>query len=137
LDIVRLRFGKKQSRAAAAVELAIVAPLLFTILFGIIEFGWMFTIKNTMVNAAREGARVGALQSSEYADIVARVDALMTPLGLTAPVTYSIVEATDENPFVSVTLTVPQADVSLVGNFFADYLTGDIRGTASMRKEGF
>jgi len=133
---VRLRFGKKQSRAAAAVELAIVAPLLFTILFGIIEFGWMFTIKNTMVNAAREGARTGALQSSEYADIVARVDTLMLPLGLSAPVTYTIIEATDADPFVSVTLTVPQADVSLVGNFFADYLTGNIVGTASMRKEG-
>ncbi len=133
---MRLRFGKKQSRAAAAVELAIVAPLLFTILFGIIEFGWMFTIKNTMVNAAREGARTGALQSSEYADIVARVDTLMLPLGLSAPVTYTIIEATDADPFVSVTLTVPQADVSLVGNFFADYLTGNIVGTASMRKEG-
>ena len=133
---MRRRFGKKQNRAVAAVELAIVAPLLFTILFGIIEFGWMFSVKNTMINAAREGARMGALQSSDYNDIVTRIDDMMAPLGLNASVTYNIVVATDENPFVTVTLSVPQADVSIVGNFFAEYLTGDITATASMRKEG-
>lgn len=133
---MRRLLRSKPRRGVAAVELALVAPLLFTILFGIIEFGWMFSVKNTMINAAREGARVGALQSSDYSDIVARVDAMIAPLGLNANVTYDIVEATDQNPYVTVTLSVPQSDVSIVGQFFAEYLTGDITATASMRKEG-
>lgn len=131
--------GKKpwHLRGAAAVELAVIAPVLFTILFGIIEFGWMFAVKNSMVNAAREGARLGALQGSDYDDIVERVDSALAPLGLDAEVTYNIVEATVEDPFVRVTLRVPQSEVSLIGNFFAHLFAGrQIEATASMRKEG-
>ncbi|RMF84697.1 MAG: pilus assembly protein [Planctomycetota bacterium] len=115
--------------------MAVVTPLLMTMLFGIIEFGWMFTVKNTMVNAAREGARVGALQGSEYADIYGRVVELLQPMGLDNKVTITIVDGTQENPVVRVDLSVPQADVSLVGNFFG-MVTGNIEATASMREEG-
>ncbi|MFQ5806855.1 MAG: TadE/TadG family type IV pilus assembly protein, partial [Phycisphaerae bacterium] len=33
--------GKRMRRGVVAVELAIVLPLLFSLLFGIIEFGWV------------------------------------------------------------------------------------------------
>lgn len=42
---------------AAAVEFALVASLLFVILFGIINFGIVFSQQLTLNNAAREGAR--------------------------------------------------------------------------------
>lgn len=41
------------------LEAAIVLPLLFMFLFGIIEFGRVFNMYQTMTNAAREGARFG------------------------------------------------------------------------------
>lgn len=129
------RSRKKRKNGVVAVEMAIVAPLLFTLLFGIIEFGWLFTVKNTMVNAAREGARVGALQGTGFADMNARVIQYLQPTGLDTKVSINIVEATPASPIVSVTLSVPQADVSLVGNFFG-VVTGNINATASMRKEG-
>lgn len=130
------RLGGMRRRAAAAVEMAVVTPFLITMIFGIIEFGWMFTVKNTMLNAVREGARVGALQGSTYSDIQTRIDQFLTPLSLNGSVTYSIVEATDDDPIVSVSLSIPQAQVSIVGNYFNWLLTGDITATASMRKEG-
>ena len=39
------------------VEFALVAPLLFLLLFGILEFGVAVWRYNTVANAAREGAR--------------------------------------------------------------------------------
>ncbi len=134
--MVSKRLGNMRRRAAAAVEMAVVTPLLLTMVFGIIEFGWMFTVKNTMLNAVREGARVGALQGSTYSDIQTRIDQFLTPLSLNGSVNYTIVEATEDDPIVSVSLSVPQAQVSIVGNYFNWLLTGDITATASMRKEG-
>jgi Flp pilus assembly protein TadG len=49
-----------EERGAAAVEFAIIAPLLFMLVFGIIEFGLAWSQKNVYVGAAREGARYAA-----------------------------------------------------------------------------
>lgn len=48
---------------AAAVEFAIVATLFFMLVFGIIDFGFAFHSWNNTANAAREGARRGAVIS--------------------------------------------------------------------------
>ena len=48
--------GKK---GVAAVEFAIVLPLLVLMVFGIIEFSILFYNKAMITNAGREGARVG------------------------------------------------------------------------------
>jgi hypothetical protein len=117
------------------VELAIVSPLLFALLFGIIEFGWVFTAQHTMVNAAREGARVGVLQSSTMDEVEAAIRAFLTPMNLQDKVTIEIAEATFDDPFFRVRLTAPREQVSLVGNFFG-FTGGTLEGAAEMRKEG-
>jgi hypothetical protein len=127
--------GKKQRRGAATVELAVVSPILFAMLFGIIEFGWVFTAQHTMVNAAREGARIGALQGSTVADIEARVQEMLTPLGLESKCAISILEATPSDPFVVVDVTVPREQISLLGDFFG-FTGGMLHGRATMRREG-
>lgn len=48
-------------RGAAAVEFALVAPLLILLVFGIIEFGRVWSARNVYISAAREGARVAAV----------------------------------------------------------------------------
>ncbi len=57
----RLAAVPRRERAAAAVEMAIVLPLLLLIVGGIIDFGRFFYTQNIVVNAAREGARSRAL----------------------------------------------------------------------------
>ena len=47
------------NRGVAIVEFAIIAPLLFTLIFGIIEFGFYLYNQEMLTNAAREGARAG------------------------------------------------------------------------------
>jgi Flp pilus assembly protein TadG len=46
-------------KGAAMVELAIILPILFVVLFGIIEFGLILYDKALITNASREGARQG------------------------------------------------------------------------------
>jgi Flp pilus assembly protein TadG len=60
IRIMARRFVSEQ-RAASMIEFAIVAPLLFLLVFGIIDFGRAFFLYNNLTNAARDGARVGAV----------------------------------------------------------------------------
>ncbi|HET6665119.1 MAG TPA: TadE family protein, partial [Acidimicrobiales bacterium] len=53
------------------MEAAIVAPFLFLLIFGIIEFGWVFYQYQDVRQGAREGARIAAVdESSNGAAIV-------------------------------------------------------------------
>lgn len=127
----------RRERAAAIVEFAVVLPLLLTILFGIIEYGWVFMVRQTLQSAAREGCRLAVLQTvtEPYTDVTNRVNDVMAPTGLT---TYDIAmtHSTAESPLETVTVSIPYTDVSLMGGFFGEH-SFDIAGTCSMRKEGW
>jgi Flp pilus assembly protein TadG len=67
----------KQDRGAAAVEFAIMLPLLLLIVFGIIDFGRALNAQVTLTQAAREGARLDALSQP---NVVSRTQAAATGL---------------------------------------------------------
>ena len=121
-------------RGVAVVELAVVLPLLLTIVFGIIEFGWVFMIRETLTSASREGCRVAVLQGSTTTDIIDQVNTSMSPVGLSGWSTQ-IIRSTAANPNEAVTVRIPYANVSLLGGFFGstDFNLG---ATTTMRKEG-
>jgi Flp pilus assembly protein TadG len=76
------RLTRTRERAGTAtVEFALVLPLLMALLFGIIEFGFLFKDQLTLQQAAREGSRtaaVGRLCSEVNARIVASASTLTT-----------------------------------------------------------
>jgi Flp pilus assembly protein TadG len=51
-------------RGAAAVEFALVLPILLLVVFGIIDFGRAYNAQITLTQAAREGVRLAALGQS-------------------------------------------------------------------------
>jgi Flp pilus assembly protein TadG len=53
----------KDEKGGSLIEFAIISPLLFVILFGIIEFGILLYDKAMITNASREGARLGIVYS--------------------------------------------------------------------------
>ena len=123
-------------KGAAAVELAVVLPLLLTIVFGIIEFGWIFMVRETLTNSSREGCRVAVLQGSTQQDITDRVAASMAGAGLTG-YSVDITSSTPGNPTETVTVKIPYADVSLLaGYFFGGSTDFNLSATTVMRKEG-
>ena len=126
--------GRKRCLAGATVEMAVVLPLLLTMVFGIIEYGWVFTVKQALTTAAREGARVAALPGSTVEDVEQRVSEYLTPLGLTTYQTQ-LTRAVPADPTETLELTLEYEDVTLLGGFFGN-TNFDLHARCSMRKEG-
>lgn len=51
--------GLRGEHGAIAVEFAILLPVLMLLIFGIIDFGHAWYMKQIIINASREGARYG------------------------------------------------------------------------------
>lgn len=56
---------RERSEGAAAVEFAVILPILLLILGGIIDFGLMFNAQIAVTHAGREGVRVEAIGSGD------------------------------------------------------------------------
>ena len=62
----RARRGRRgRSRGQALVEFALVVPIFLLVLCGILDFGFMLFNRMTVINAAREGARVAAMTADD------------------------------------------------------------------------
>jgi len=59
--VSRYRGGWGDERGLALVEFALVVPLVFSLLFGVIEFGTVYGDKIALRQGVREGARQGAV----------------------------------------------------------------------------
>lgn len=55
----------RNDRGAAAVEFALVVPILLTLVFGIVDFGLAINRYAVVNNAAREGVREASLGATE------------------------------------------------------------------------
>ncbi|GIM67677.1 hypothetical protein Pve01_89490 [Planomonospora venezuelensis] len=53
----------RTDRGAAAVEFALIVPILFVLLFGIIDYGAVFSDSVSMRQGVREAARAGVVSS--------------------------------------------------------------------------
>jgi Flp pilus assembly protein TadG len=78
---------RSTERGQAVIELALTLPLLLVVVFGIIDFGFMFQRYESVTNAAREGARLGILTSAGYTATEAQNRAIsyLTASGLNGP----------------------------------------------------
>jgi Flp pilus assembly protein TadG len=63
------RLFRRYRRAAAAVEFAIVAPVFFLLVMGMIEYGRMVMVQQVITNASREGARRAVLDGATTAEV--------------------------------------------------------------------
>jgi Flp pilus assembly protein TadG len=54
---------RRDERGAAAVEFALVAPLLIMLVMGIISFGYMLSFRQALSQGAAEGARAAAVSA--------------------------------------------------------------------------
>jgi Flp pilus assembly protein TadG len=92
----------RKDRGAAAVEFALVLPVLMLIIFGIVDFGRMLNGKITINEAAREGARAAALVGAAEAN--ARIGAVTAGM---SGVSASVSECPSEpDPDANATVTI-------------------------------
>ncbi|WP_138414200.1 TadE/TadG family type IV pilus assembly protein [Sinomonas gamaensis] len=98
-----------RERGAAAVEFALVLPVLLALVLGIIDFGRVFNAQQTLTYATRAGARVMAIQNNQTAAISAAQTAA-APLGQIASSAFTVSPSTCTSGVqvtVTVTYTVP------------------------------
>ena len=123
-------FRMRDESGAAAVEFALVFPMLMLVLFGIIEFGAMYNAQLMITGAAREGARSMAISGDP---VTAKLDTLEAATGVSL--------AAAEVSFSRATCAIGQ-DVSVVITHKQHFLTGmfgatvDLTGKATRRCNG-
>lgn len=131
----------RDERGVAAVEFAIVLPLLTLMLMAIIDWGFFFYYSESVVNAAREGARAGSVQFNETgtdADAIAAAEGYLSaaniPLG--GAENQATATATEPDGNNNITCTVTIGDFQgLTGFLAAPLIPTGITYTSTMRWE--
>lgn len=134
------RFGANEAsrKGLMLVEAALTLPLLLLLVFGVMEYSWAFLNFQHVTNAARQGARVAARADSMSADVTREVQAVLNSQGITVytlAISPGDVSALDPGDPITVTVTVPYANLSLTG-FSLLPLPGNLRSSITMAKEG-
>ncbi|HTE66117.1 MAG TPA: TadE/TadG family type IV pilus assembly protein [Candidatus Binatia bacterium] len=66
MRVIRHRMSRDEG--VAAVEFALILPVLALLLFGILEFGRVWSQYQVFQGAAREGARCAGVQATEFSE---------------------------------------------------------------------
>lgn len=112
------------------VELAICLPLLLLLVFGIIDFGWLFYNKMGVENASREGARY-AIVNSTSGTLTSAVTTLAKDLCMGGDDTTVTVSISGKNATVTVIKQV-KVLTPLAGIFIGDQVM-EMTSTTQMR----
>jgi hypothetical protein len=122
----------------AAVEFAVVAPLFFMLILGIIEIGRAMMVQQVLVNASRVGARQAALLTSTQSGVTTAVSGYADGVGIhgvSVSVSPDPGTASPGQP-ITVSTSIPYSNVSWLGTpWFMGGKT--LSSSSTMRKEGF
>ncbi|NQU24217.1 MAG: pilus assembly protein [Candidatus Nealsonbacteria bacterium] len=109
------RRRRRRRRGAFLVEFAVVAPVFFLLVFGMLEFGRMVMVQQILTNASREGARRAVLEQSTKADVENTIAVFLdnqSVSGATVTVTPDPLTSVGFGDPVSVVVSVPYSQVS-------------------------
>lgn len=125
-------WGRNGDRGAAAVEFALVLPVLVLLVLGLIEFSRVFNVQISITNAAREGARTMAIENDPAVARSAAIGAApsVTPAISSGDIAISPADcAAGSTVHVTITYTV-----ELLSGYFGAQLP--LTGTGVMRCGG-
>jgi Flp pilus assembly protein TadG len=128
--------SRRTRRGAAVVEFAVIAPLFFMMVFGIIEFGRALMVQQILTNASREGARraiVEGATASEVKELVSDYLSNASVSGSTTQVSPQSLQAVGMGDKVTVTVSVPYASVAWMPSWFLGNNT--LTASTTMRGE--
>lgn len=101
---------------SAAVEMALVLPILLLILMGIIQFGMVFFVHNSMQHLAQEASRLVAVGSTPMAEAESWIQDRLVPLNAPYLISVESVGAGDGDDIV-ITISVPLAAAAILDPF--------------------
>lgn len=97
------------------MEFAVVAPLFFLLILGMIEFGRMIMVQQVITNGSREGARLAVLDGATTSEVTTAVENYLRNSavnGATVAVTPDPPSSAGYGEPVTVTVSVPFNQVS-------------------------
>lgn len=127
---------KPKRRGTAAVEFALVAPVFFLLVFGMIEFGRMIMVQQVLTNASREGARAAVLDGATSGSVTSTVNSYLAGAALgSASITMTPTDPTTAGAGQPVTVAVqlPFSSVSWLPPMFLQ--GAQLSATTVMRRE--
>ena len=131
------RLCRRSRRGAAAVEFAVVAPVFFLLIFGMIEFGRMVMVQQVITNGSREGARIAVLDGSSTGEVTSAVDTYLenaSVAGANITVNPDPPNSAGYGEPVTVTVSIPFGQVSWLPSPM--FLGGStLTATTVMRRE--
>lgn len=107
--------GHLGEKGVAAVELAIILPLMLIIVFAIIDFGRLFNARLEITNMAREGGSLACRDMKSAADIITMLQIGASDLDL-ANSGKIYVWKIDGGKLTNGTVTLPQIDTAASAN---------------------
>lgn len=119
----------RNEEGQAVVEFALILPLLILLIFGMIDFGWLFYNKIEVNNASREGARYAAIHWNE-ADYVTDTENLVYSFTSGSPAVTVTAGSTEVTVKVSKNVTVL---TGVTSTFLGS--TVNLSSDCTMRKE--
>lgn len=129
-------FSRRRRRGSAVVETAVMAPLVVSAMLGMVELGYAYMVRQTVTNAAREGARAAVMPGAATADVNAAVDATMGAANLQGYTTATnLADAPADEDEIWVDVSIPFSRASITGGFFGGG-SFEISSRTTMRREG-
>lgn len=128
----RIRPHIRDERGQSATELALVLPVFFLLLFGVIQFGALYNNYVTLTDAVRAGARKAAVSRRAPDPVGVTVSAVeRAGTGLDGRLSVEVTSAWKQGTDVTVVATYPYA-IDLMGLVLA---SGDLRSATTERVE--
>ena len=93
-----LRRRKEPRGGAATVETALVLPVFFMVMLGIVEMGRAFMVSQLLTNAAREGARTAIMNNSTNTEVENAVKDIVQRTVGAAPTDVTVTTTVTEYP---------------------------------------
>lgn len=140
--MIAVRSPRMRRRGASLVEFAVVAPIFFLIVMGLIEIGRACMVTELLTEAARRACRQGVIDGTSSDAIQAAATNFLTSMGINGESANVYVNDTlagtsnvstmPSYTEITVVVTVPIADVTWTPIRF---VTGSLTGQYTMRRE--
>ena len=137
--LIRIRERLQRQDGVAAVEFAVVSMVFLILLYGILTYGYIYSMDQSLNHAAEEGARAAIAATTEAAAITTAQDTAFARLSQYQPsLQASDIVATVANcdsgfRCITVTITYPWATRPIIPKFVGMPTPDQIIATATVQ----
>lgn len=135
-----LPLRSSRRNGASTVEMALVSPVLFAIVFGLFEIAYGYMVHHLIQDAARQGCRVGVCYGETNTDVTTKINTLLQAEKIAGTTTKIMVNGAVANVSsaksgdqVTVQITIPASKASLFP--VSGYIKGQLSALCTMRHQ--